>query len=277
MTFQCTLTPADLRESMALPRARHDVVWTQMVAYAVLLAVAIPLAAGTMGEEPPAALAAAAAGPARDLWVTLAPSLVGVTLVVGGALAGRRRLRRTLAVRAQPDRTTLRPSIPVPLPVVVAFTWMILPNVPALAIHWHPTPRRVLWAAVAPWFAYLMFTSAVVLAHARRSAALMWDVQGSVRRASTLQFSDDGIIVADRHVEQRFRWPYVVRYRETDNLLLLDTEDTLTLILPKRVIPDPATEGGLRTLIQRHVAAGAFLPRDPEWPAPVLPLPPEPE
>ena len=269
MTFEYTLTLADLRESMAMPRARQDAVWTALVAYAVLLVLAVPLAGGVMGEEPAATLAAAAAGPPRDLWVTLAPSLVGFTLVIAGALAGHRRPRRGATTIRPP---LLRRSVPVSVPVVLAFAWIILPNVPALAVHWHPTPRRVLWAAVAPWFAYLIFACGTVLARGRRTAALVWDVQRSIRRPVKLELNDDGVVATDPAIEQRFRWPHIASYRETANLLLLETEDTVTLILPKRAVPDPAAEGHLRTLIQTHVANGAFLPRDAAWPVAVIAL-----
>ncbi len=270
MRLEYQLTPDDLREAFAPPVQRRDAIWTNVVCYAVLLALAVPTAAGWMGQEAPADTAAALAAPPQNLWVTLAPSLVGFTLVAGGTLLGRwqdRRGRARLVGAATPPAARVQGTVLV----AVAFAWMVLPNVPALAVAWHPTLRRVLWAAVAPWFAYMVYASAVVLTRPRHTAAVVAALTRSLRRPATVDVSDDGITSTDGVVDARYRWPHLVRYRETAHLLVLLTEDGGPLILPKRALTGPAGEDQLRALLQTHVASGTFLPSGAAFP--VVPVP----
>ncbi len=262
MTIDCALTPADVREALALPQRWRDNVRGTLVAYAVALAIAVPTAAGTMGQEPPTVVAAAAAAPARDLWVTLAPSLLGVTLVAGATLVGRWRARRP-----RPGRWGVGGG----LVAAAAFGWLALPLVPALAVQWHPTLHRTLFAAVAPWLAWRAFSAATTLAGPRQAAAVLWATHPSLRRPGTVQLDEDGVVLTDAVVEHRYRWPHVVRYRETAGLIVLVTEDGGLVMLPKRAVPNPADADVLRRLIAAHVPAGAFLPPDAAFP--VVPMP----
>ena len=143
---------------------------------------------------------------------------------------------------------------------------MVLPNVPALAIPWHPTLRRQLWAAVAPWFAYGIFACGVTLTRSRHRTATLWAGNKSIQRPGTLDLSDDGLVATDVAVTAHYRWPHLVGYRETAHLLLLHTEDGGLVMIPKRAVPNPADEYLLRAMIQTHIAAGAFLPREVTFP-----------
>ena len=255
MRLENTLTQADLREVLADPPKRRDNILATLVAYTVLFALAVPVAAGTMGTEAPEAIAAAKP---QDLWVTLAPSLVGVTLVAGGTLLGRWQARHPGGTRGRQIRATAL--------TVFSFAWMLLPNVPALAIIWHPTHLRLLWAAVAPWFAYGGFACVVGLTRPRHTAAVLWAGQRSLGRPGVVELSDDGVAVTDANVEARCRWQHFVRFRETNSLIVLDTEDGAPLMIAKRALPNPADEDVLRRLIQAHVASGSFLPREVAFP-----------
>ena len=83
-------------------------------------------------------------------------------------------------------------------------------------------------------------------------------------RAKAADVTDAGVQTTDGLCDTVWRWPAIVRYRETANLLVLTTEDARQLILPKRFYP--ADEESLRAVIQTHVAQGTFLPRATAFP-----------
>lgn len=277
MHLDYTLTPDDLREAAKPVKAngqpdrrrvgRGVLGWVVFLALALVLVYLLTLNPPPPGVRPPPP-------PMQNLWAAVVPGavpslalvlLMGVTLGVQWWQA-RRAGAAVAAGRPVPPANARAlgqwSGLALIAPVALVLGW----DVPAVAVHWTPTPTAAVWAGVAPWVVAVVVVFALGGWFNRGAAARLWAATPACRRPLAVDLSDAGIATADGVTDTLYRWAGVIRYRETDHLLVLTLEDARVLILPKRAVPDAPAEDRLRGLIQTHVAAGTFLPRTAAFP-----------
>jgi hypothetical protein len=215
--------------------------------------------------------------PRQNLWTILAPPLVVagflfVAVFISG-IDNRRRAIRALKENSSPSQ--LPPLKALGYLSLIPFLALILPNVPALAVYWHPDPGMIEMAAFAPWIVFVFVLIGLNRLNRRWAVHKLFAQQRSIRRPIKLEATESQLAIDDGLNYFRYDWSTFDRYAETENLLKLVTEDETALLIPKRAMPDLADLDMLRGLIQTKIARGTFLPRDPRFPvlpAPVIPL-----
>ncbi len=205
----------------------------------------------------------------QNLWVAVVPGLVPAVWVANLIALGtvqQWRQRRAIA-RGEPPagpRRSAAGGVVAAWPIVLLFVW----DWPPVVVTWWPTPTATMWAAFTPWA--VLFVGVMVAfglggprRAARRTAAASPDWAGPW----TVDVTPVGVRFDGERTDTHYRWPAIAGYRETDGLLVLTLRDRRTLLLPKRAVAaDPDGEAELRSLIQTHVAAGSFLPREARFP-----------
>ena len=266
MQFDVTLTVEDYREAYA-PAAtgsRWAVRWSGLFATVVLLAVAVPSAIPGHGPFGVPVYDRRIDGPRQNLWLTIAPTLFVATWMSAVVARWGGWLPSAIA-RGDPVAHQLRVGTALGIGQLAAVGWLAVPLYGRWAIWWTPTDGEVLTAAASPWLLYLLLVRVVNRNPSTLLGGRLWSAVRSAGRTRSVAVSPDGVTADDGTTADRCGWPYFVRYRETDHLLLLVTEDGSLMILPKRAV-NAAGEAELRSLIQTHVAAGTFLPREVRFP-----------
>jgi hypothetical protein len=88
--------------------------------------------------------------------------------------------------------------------------------------------------------------------------------------------SDEAFVIHNPLVAHRFAWAYFVSYLESENVLTLYTRDLGMQVVPKRAFKEPGSFERFCGLVQTHISAGQFLPRQSAFsviaPVPALPI-----
>ncbi len=275
MRLDFRLTADDLDEAVrpTLPdgRPRRGVAVRLAVSWVVIaVSVGTIIALPRLGPRGPV-------GPPQNLWMTLVPGLVpaGVFVAATAVTAARQRAhgrRVTAAVAAgRPVPPPPRPQRWTGLVTICPIALLVLWDQPWAVIPWHPDPTTAVWVGLTPWVAALVLFRAIH-GGVRRAARRRWATTPSLHRPISAEVSDAGVSTTDGVTDNLYRWPAVVRYRETANLLLLTLEDARVLALPRRAFGGPEAEIAVRGLVQTHVAAGTFLPRERAFPVLGVPV-----
>ncbi len=280
MRLEYRLTPDDLREAArpALPDGQPDRRSrgpTAILGWVVFVLLASLLTFMLTPDPSPTANAAAGAGPrppSQNLWVTLTPALVPAGILVLAAvltavhqwLRDRRAMAAAAAGRPLPPPP--KPSGLLGLAAMSPLAFLLVCNVPALAIPWSPTPGMAIWVGLLPWLGALAVIALVSRWTNRRAPERQWAADPGLNRRLTADLSDAGVWATDGLTDTLHRWPVITRYRETPGLIVLTLEDARVIPLPKRALPDAAADDQLRGLIHTHVASGTFLPREAAFP-----------
>ena len=223
--------------------------------------------AGTSGELP------ASAAP-QELSLTLLPSLVPaiiISLIIAlGIISGWRKASQR---KAAPRRSTPARAIAVVYFYVVvlvltgAIVWV---TTPSLALTWRPTRSQLIAVNLAPWAIIILALVLWGLLQPGWSVRQQWHGKPAWKRRRTIELSDEGIHISDELTDYRFRWGFFTRARETQNLLILQSEENLLYLIPKRAVPEEQLDQ-LRGLICNKVPECKFLTPPPAFP--VLPKP----
>ena len=200
--------------------------------------------------------------PVQNLWTTLAPPLAmaGFFLFayLSQALQNWRLARAALAARDSP--VDHPPSVLLGLAILLPLGFFILPNVPALAIDWKPSPGAMEVVQVAPWWC-LLFVPRIGKRFTQFAATIKaYATQRSQRRQFLLEIDEDSITLRTGPDLHRLAWISFDRYHETKNVLKLITEDETIIIIPKRAILNPGMMITLRSIVQTKISHGTFLP-----------------
>ena len=271
MQFDVTLTADDYREAYAPPASgsRWFARWGDLILPVALLAITVPSAFPGHGPFGTPAADRPVVGPRQNLWLTVAPTLFVATWMLATVVVNRWAggWRPSAIVVGDPAARHRRVGTAVAVGQVVAAGWLSLPLYARWAVWWTPTDGEVLCAAVSPWLLYLALVRLVNRNPSTLLGDRLWSTVRSAGRQRSLVISTDGVTSDDEATATRCQWSYFVRYRETNHLFLLVTEDGGVTMLPKRfVATTPGGEAEPRSLLQTHVAAGTFLPREPRFP-----------
>jgi heme/copper-type cytochrome/quinol oxidase subunit 2 len=216
--------------------------------------------------------------PVQNLWVTLAPSLLPVsmmlTVMVTSFYRHYRRIRLTRKGTYSPANQPPAKLVGL-LAVIPMVIFIVIPNVPAFELDWHPSPGTALWVGYTPWIFASMVGLLLGPLGRRRGAVQDWYRTRSLQRNYQLDINAEQLEIDTGSSHFRWKWNAIDRFRETKNLIVLITEDEQQLLVPKRAAEDPATLDALYALIQNSVSNGEFLAREvrfPVLPRPVIPL-----
>ncbi|HEX4792499.1 MAG TPA: YcxB family protein [Humisphaera sp.] len=153
-------------------------------------------------------------------------------------------------------------------------------NLPT-APDWRPDLVHLLFVLFGPWIVWLFLVVMLFRWQTarvkKRQAGELFTVEGStLLQQQHLEASDDGITVSNPLAAHRYAWTYFVSYLESQNLLTLYTRDLGMQIVPRRAFAEPGSFERFCGLVQTHVAAGQFLPRQSGFaviaPVPALPI-----
>jgi hypothetical protein len=153
----------------------------------------------------------------------------------------------------------------------LSMIWIVPAEWPGLAIHWRPTDGQILWVALAPWMIYFGVTGYFTIRRSNRAVDIAWAKRPSLHRTNHTEVTAEGIVTDDGVVAHHYRWPHFKRYGETKNLLLLTTENDVTLFLAKRAVPEDRAMDELKMLIHNNIAEGEFLAGPSAFPV-ILPV-----
>ena len=200
----------------------------------------------------------------RDLVLLIGPSLL-CSLLFGlmfiGALTSQLRRARMRASFASPAASAGPGRITRIIIMVVVFElagiFLGIDLIPTM--EWTTTRRAAFLAGLVPFLVMLMAMFLMMLIFQKKMIAASWRQQAGLHRPRTLEFTDEQVTSMDGLITVNWKWDAFVRFRETRNLFLVVTEDSRFLIVPKRILIDPAMMMEFRALLQTHIAEGHFL------------------
>jgi hypothetical protein len=149
---------------------------------------------------------------------------------------------------------------------------------PPFQIEWEPSPIELMLLAAAPWVVVLVLLVLI----SRLALRWQWKSKASLRRPRTIRLDEQGLHNHDDVTSMLYRWPYFRCAWETENLLVLDDENGLRHILPKRAFVEVGEVEVARSLIGTHVADSKFsvtlggfpVNRPAQAPVPAIPVMP---
>ena len=267
ITFEYTF--AELREGLTYspenkPMSRTTkmsslIGWVALVALATLLFLLLntratigptaPVLTPVPPNEPPARVEFAVA----VMPSILAASVVAVIVLMGAAAVWILNARSE-RVRRSGRRISIVAGVAIGLLVSIGLIRFF--NTPA-EIGWTVSRGDALLLALAPWGLILIAVIALIVFLSRTHLRRMWESKPYLRRRRTVVFDELGEHASDEMTETLYRWPCFRRAWETTSVLVLQDENDLRHILPKRVM-DPPTLDALRALIGRRVPECRF-------------------
>jgi hypothetical protein len=198
----------------------------------------------------------------ENMWIMLTPSLFIITLFLGEMITKLLVARQTRGGKP----LTQNGQHAAGMTALIAYIWVIPVWLGVFAIEWSPTDGQKIWTALAPWFLYLAVTRYISARRREGSWERLWANAPSFKRQNRATIASSGIDIDDGYAEHRYRWSYIRRYRETENMVVLTTIDTGTILLPKRAVPDDRSMDELKMLISENVAEGKFLQKQQAFP-----------
>ena len=252
-------------EPQRQPKRRPLAKRVRLIGWVLLIALAVVLLMFLNRGEQPRVDLLMAAGPS-----VLAASLVtlGIVIVTG-----------TFWMAMSPNQKTRDAGGGLQTPAVVG---MVLIAIAALGMMWargEPSGctvryRTAMTVALLPWFFVIVLTFTAWLWLSSSDLRLKWLAQSARRRPRTIVLVADWVRWRDEVSDLLYRWPYFRRAWETPNVLVMEDENELRHILPKRVM-DPATLDQARSIIASHLADARLLIRPGGIPAALPARPPE--
>src|SRR4029079_4741817 len=104
-------------------------------------------------------------------------------------------------------------------------------------VEWRPSRSEALWMAFAPWVVVLLVMPLILWWYVKATLGASWEQKPSLHRPRTLEIVDEHVLSRDVNVTSVYQWSAFLRYRETENLFILLTEDAMFLMVPKRNLP----------------------------------------
>ena len=94
-----------------------------------------------------------------------------------------------------------------------------------------------------------------------RLARRAWQSQANLQLPQRCEFSEMGMRSAAANSSSQYAWTYFQGFKETSNLFLLYPSSLIFHIIPKRAFSNEHELARFCGLLQNHVRAGIFLPR----------------
>jgi hypothetical protein len=141
---------------------------------------------------------------------------------------------------------------------------------------WMPTRAERILASGGPGLAMIFLLIAMATLHQRWNIRKQWVSKPGWLRPTTIEMDAQGFRVWDAISRYEFSWPYFVRARETEGLLVLVGEGEVQQIIPKRAFADSAEVERCRALLQSMIGKVEFQVTPTGFeilPQRVLPLP----
>lgn len=142
------------------------------------------------------------------------------------------------------------------------------------SLTWHPSKTQLVLVRLAPW---TLVVGAMILFGRLQLAwtpRKKWYTQPTWRRTKVIVLDERGFSMSDALTATQLSWAAFTSARETENLLVLQTEDGLQYVLPKRAFDETAEVERCRALLQNVIPKTTFLVRPGGFavlPKPVLP------
>jgi hypothetical protein len=127
------------------------------------------------------------------------------------------------------------------------------------AIEWYAMRFTLFLMAFVPWLVALFALALIVRVFNRAVVRNSWLGHPSLQRPYTLEMDDERLTTHSLNTDMVYRWGAFLRFRETENLYILVTEDSTFLMVPKRYLTDQAMMVEFRAILQTHIAEGYFL------------------
>jgi hypothetical protein len=143
------------------------------------------------------------------------------------------------------------------------------------SVTWHPSQAQLIMVRLAPWGVVIAMTFALGILQRRWAPRQQWFAQPSWRRPKTIEMDGNGFQLSDPLMRTSLAWACFTRARETQNLLILTTQDGLNYLIPKRAFADPLDVDHCRALLQNVIPQTSFLVLPGGFavlPKPVIPL-----
>ena len=118
------------------------------------------------------------------------------------------------------------------------------------------------------WFIIVLMTAILGARATRRQSRLIWEAQPSLMRIKDFDITSTGVHIDEGVSERTYQWPALVRFIETQNLLLLCPSELMFEILPKRSFASPDDLQTAQSLFHAQIVARGTTP--PAFP--VLPV-----
>jgi len=230
--------------------------WLLFVAMAMLLFLLLNKTGakvGTPGIIP-------ARPPGIDVMSAVAPSIFAAAFVgiFAGMIAAFMVIQTSKSERVRRGGKYILIGGMIGFALLMWWAMTLIFSPPRPADVWHITRAQAVMLALAPWVLVIilvvMFTVWASRSHLRR----MWNSKPYLRRRRTVVFDVDGEHVHDEFTELFYRWSYFRRAWETEHCVVLEDENAIRHIIPKRPT-DPPTLDALRSIISNHVADTKFL------------------
>ncbi|HEV8604599.1 MAG TPA: YcxB family protein [Tepidisphaeraceae bacterium] len=208
--------------------------------------------------------------PANDLTLALLPSAVAAICFLAFVIATLQMQLKVARMRAAFGKAgydKVKRSGWAGIMVLVVMGALSSPQfVPA--IKWHGGRYATLMLAFVPWIVVVFVLIVILKLYNRAVIRNTWEQKPSLRRPHVFEVNDEQFVSSDVNSTSAFRWSAFLRFRETENLFILVTEDSNFIMVPKRALGDPELMTGFRAMIQTHIAEGYFLTA----PAPGFPV-----
>ena len=266
MKLQIQYTEKDLLEATrnSFARAGRKQNWALilgMVGWIVFLVVAgffwFILRQLSYGSPPPPE------GPVQDLVLLLLPNVLMAVFFLGVRIAlimVRLRLARSRAAFGDKGYSRIKNigrsggAILIALFIGGVYAAKVLPPV-----EWRVGRTGAMAVSFIPWIIAVMLLPFILRLYTNSVIQIQWLKKPSLRRPKEIELNNEGVVVHDLHSVTAYRWSAFLRFRETENLFVLVTEDSTFLMVPKRHLSDNATMVEFRAMIQTHIAEGYFL------------------
>lgn len=200
--------------------------------------------------------------PTQDVLATLLPSsLVAIGYLLASILLrmGQLQIMRKRTVFSQAAHQRIKVGAVIVGVSVVAVLWLAFHMIDLVPpVEWRASRSLMLLIACIPWIVVLLLMPLVIHWYARATIGAAWEQKTSLHRPRILEITDEHLVGSDENSTSILRWSAFVRYRETDNLFVLVTEDATIIMVPKRYLKDHAMMIEFRALLQSHIADGQF-------------------
>jgi hypothetical protein len=175
-------------------------------------------------------------------------------------LASWRAWRASRVKRPDPTANARGPVVQVigiVLGLMIAGGTVLLTRKDAVLL-WMPTRSERILASGGPGLAMIFLLIATATLHQRWNIRKLWVSKPGWLRPRTIEMDAQGFRAWDAISRYEFAWPYVVKARETENLLVLVGEDELQHMIPKRAFADAAEIERCRALLQSMIGKVEF-------------------
>ena len=105
----------------------------------------------------------------------------------------------------------------------------------------------------AAWALYVGIIFAISARASRRQIEQLWEMQPSLTRQRTIDFSEAGVAVDEKVAARRYTWPSLVRLIETERLLLVCPSDVTFEVIPVRAFGSPGDLEAARALLRDNI------------------------